>query len=131
MILRAAQRLEPLCSLPMLLGTVATRDLSVGDVADECVRERELRFSLDRGSALLAYKRLPRERVQGRGRFDRLAAERPGPEDFSDDRGVSQESFSLEGSPSSRAEIIPWRVSGRDSASTDPCSRNSSANCSA
>ena len=47
-VLRAAERLDPLSDPAVLLDAVRARDLAVGDVADERVRERELGLALDR-----------------------------------------------------------------------------------
>ena len=90
-VLGPAENLDPLRRVSVLLGALGAGDLSVRDVADERVGERELRLARDRRSALLAYERLSRQRVQGCRRLGGLAAQRSRPEDLSDDRSVSQE----------------------------------------
>ena len=47
-VLRAAQRVDPLGDEPVLLGAFASRYLPVGDVAQEHVGEGPLAFALDR-----------------------------------------------------------------------------------
>ena len=47
MVLGPAETLDPLRRVSVLLGTIGAGDLSVGDVANERVGERELRLALD------------------------------------------------------------------------------------
>ena len=56
MVFRAPQALDPLCDAAVLLGTVASGDLPVGDIADECVCERELRLAFDRRAFLAPHE---------------------------------------------------------------------------
>ena len=60
------------------------------------------------------------ERVERRPRVASLAAERARPEHLPDHRRVLQESFSVGERPSSRAAMMPWRVSGSGSSSVEP-----------
>ncbi len=52
-VLRTPEALDPLCDTTVLLGTVGSGDLPVGDVANEGVCKRELGLAFD-GRALLA-----------------------------------------------------------------------------
>ena len=48
----------------MFLGTLAARDLTVGDIADEQVLERELRLTRNGGAACTLDELLPLEVVE-------------------------------------------------------------------
>lgn len=48
MVVRSAEALDPLGDAPVLLRAVGPRDLPVGDVPHERVRERELALAVDR-----------------------------------------------------------------------------------
>ena len=98
-VLGPAETLDPLRRVSVLLGTLGAGDLSVGDVANERVGERELRLALDRSAPLLAHERLALERVEGGSRLGGVAAKRSGPEDLSDDCRVPQELLLREGQP--------------------------------
>ena len=62
-VLGTAERLDPLGRLEMLLRPLRTRDLSVRDVADEYVLERELGLTFDRAAARTLYEFLLPEHV--------------------------------------------------------------------
>src|SRR6266571_2403842 len=50
-VVRTAERLDPLRGSDVLLGALGSRDLAVRDVADEQVLERKLRLALDGAAA--------------------------------------------------------------------------------
>ena len=83
-IVRSAERLDPLCRPHVLLRAVRARDLPVRDVADEQVLERELRLSFDRAAPRALHELLLPQRMQ----LLLARAERTEPEDLSDDRRV-------------------------------------------
>ena len=55
------EALDPLRSLAMLVGAIATGDLAVGDIAEEHVGECPLALALDRGAALAGQEPLALE----------------------------------------------------------------------
>ena len=93
-ILGTPEALDPLCRVAVLRRTVGARDLAVGDVANECMGERELALALDRRTALLAYESLACERVKGGRRLVRLAAQRPVQKTFPRTEASRRSSFS-------------------------------------
>src|SRR5207245_747252 len=72
----------------MLLCALRPWDLSVGDVAQEHVRERPLALALERRTALAGEEALALEPVQDGGRLDRVPAQRTRPEDLAEDGGI-------------------------------------------
>ena len=88
MVVGAAEALDPLCRLAVLLRTLGTRDLPVGDVAQEHVGEGPLALALDRGAALPGEEALALERVQKRSCLAFVSTQRARPEDLADDRGI-------------------------------------------
>jgi hypothetical protein len=86
-----AEALDPLRDAAVLLRAVGPRDLPVGDVADERVRERELGLALDRGALLPAYEALALEGMEHRAGFALVASERSDPEHLAQDCGIPQE----------------------------------------
>ena len=85
----------------MLLAPLSTRDLSVGDVANDQVEERVLRFAADRGPALAANELLAFQHVERLLERPALSSversQRAPPEDLSDHRCVLNESLLLGG----------------------------------
>ena len=69
MVVGAAEALDPLRRLAVLLRALGAGDLPVGDVAQEHVGERPLALALDRGAALAGQEALALERVQERRRL--------------------------------------------------------------
>ena len=59
-----SERLDPLGCEAVLLGPLSTRDLAVGDVANEQVEECVLRLAADRGAPLAANELLALEPVE-------------------------------------------------------------------
>ena len=85
----------------MLLGSGCTRDLRVGDVADEEMAKQVLALVPDRGAALATHELLALEAVEhvfGLGSVQ-LADPLHGaePEDLADNRGVLKKQLLLEG----------------------------------
>lgn len=62
--MRPAERLDPFRRVPVLLRPFRARNHAVGDVANEQVEERVLRFLGDRGRSRPLHEPLPLERVQ-------------------------------------------------------------------
>ena len=120
-VLRAAERLEPLGRAPVLLGRAGARDLAVGDVADEDVRgtrtrsrprpdRRSRRTNSFRSSAWSVASIEPCS-------VQRVAA--PGQKTLPRTAASWSSSFSSGGSGSSRAAMSPWTVSGSGRSSID------------
>ena len=96
-ILGPAQRLDPAGGVGVLVGAGSTRDLPIGDVAQQHVHERVLRFASDRRGPLAADELLALQPVQilfqltnGLSRAAECG-DRPGPEDLPDHGGVLQQ----------------------------------------
>jgi hypothetical protein len=90
-VLGAPEGLDPLRHLPVLLPPLETRDLAIGDVADEQVTERELSLARNRRAASALDELLALEPVQD----FLLAAHSAEPEDLSDHRRDVDERFLL------------------------------------
>ncbi len=124
-LLRAAERLDPLGCRAVLLSAPRARDLVVGDVADEDVAERVLGLAGDGGVLLAADELLALQRVQPLlhrppGEPGDLR-ERSHPDDLAQDGGVLEHVLFLAAvSASSRAAMIPWMDSGAPPASSRP-----------
>ena len=91
MILRAAERVDPLGDGSMLRGALGAWNLPVRDVADERVREGVLGLALDGRTPLASDERLALERMEYRRGRLRLTPERAAPEDLADDRRILEE----------------------------------------
>ena len=99
MLLLAAQRRHPVGHGPVLLGPRRSRDLAVGDIADEQVQEGVLALALDRRTPLAADELLARQRMQALLDGGPIAPvhlrDRPRPEDLAEDRGILQQRLLL------------------------------------
>src|SRR5581483_7401806 len=94
-VLAAPQRLDPLRGGEVLTGAFGTRNLAVGDVADEQVPERILVLAGDATRPLAADELLPLELVQAHDESRSVRAverrERAGPEALPDDGRVLEQ----------------------------------------
>ena len=96
-----SERLDPLGCKAVLLGPLSTRDLAVGDVANDQVEECILRLASDRGPPLTTHELLALEHVERLIERPTLPSversQRAPPEDLSDHRCVLNESLLLGG----------------------------------
>ena len=85
--------------------------------------ERVLVLTADGGAPLAPKQALALERVQARSSARRRAPRAPQrarPEHLAEHRGILDQSLLLGASPSSRAAMIPWMVSGSGRSSAEP-----------
>ena len=92
-VLRPTKARDPLGTCAVPLRPVRARDLPVGDVADERMREGELALAFERRASLATDEALALEGVQRGGRGVGVASEPARPEHLPDDGCILQEAL--------------------------------------